>query len=195
VGAFVFAEPLVRLVYEGGAFAPEDTERVAALLRIFAFAVPAWIVQQIAVRGFYARGDTWRPMWLGTVIAALAVVLYFVLGQRYGAQGLAGAGVIGMSVNAAGTLLLLRVLHRGPSLEATLKTGLRAAAIAAGAGAVAYFVPPLGSGAIGAVVQLGVGGAVFGGVALFGVRLAGDAAQRAAVASILRRLRSRRPGA
>ena len=55
-----------------GASAPATRERVAGLLQIFALAVPAWIAQQIAVRGFYARGDTWRPMWLGTAIALAA---------------------------------------------------------------------------------------------------------------------------
>ena len=194
-GTFVFAEPLVRLVYEGGAFGPEDTERVSALLRILAFAVPAWIVQQIAVRGFYARGDTWRPMWLGTVIAALAVVLYFVLGQRYGAQGLAAAGALGMSGNAACTLLLLRAMHGGPSLEETLKTGLRAAGVAAAAGVVAWLVPPLGEGTLGALGELSIGGAVFAGVVLLGVQVAGDDSQRRAIEGILRRLRggTRRP--
>ena len=188
VATFVFAEPLVRLVYEGGRFDADDTARVAALLRIFAFAVPAWIAQQIAVRGFYARGDTWRPMWLGTVIAALAVVLYFVLGQRHGAPGLAAAGAIGMSVNAAATLLLLRVLHRGPSLEALAKTVSRAVAISAAAGAVAWLVPGLGTGAVGAVMHLTIGGAVFAGVALAGVQGFGDAPQREAVRAIARRL-------
>jgi putative peptidoglycan lipid II flippase len=191
VAAFVFAEPLVRLVFEGGRFGAEDTARVATLLRIFAFAVPAWIGQQISVRGFYARGDTWRPMWLGTVIASLAVLLYFWLGQQHGAPGLAAAGAIGMSINAGATLLLLRALHGGPSLDAIARTGARAVAIALAAGVVAMLVPSLGSGAIGAVMQLVVGGAVFGGVALVGVRMIGDAPQREAVGAVTRRLRRR----
>jgi putative peptidoglycan lipid II flippase len=191
VGAFVFATPLVRVVFEGRAFTSDDTERVAALLAIFAFAVPAWIVQQIAVRGFYARGDTWRPMWLGTVIAALAVVLYFWLGTQYGARGLALAGVIGMSINAGGTLLLLRALHGGPSLDALARTGARAVAIASVAGAVAFVLPSFGPGLAGALLDLAVGGAVFAALALFGVHIAGDEAQRGAIAAVTRRLRRR----
>jgi peptidoglycan biosynthesis protein MviN/MurJ (putative lipid II flippase) len=192
VGAFVFAGPLVHVVYEGRAFTPDDTARVAGLLEIFAFAVPAWIVQQIAVRGFYARGDTWRPMWLGTVIAALAVVLYFWLGSQYGARGLALAGVIGMSINAGGTLLLLRALHGGPSLDALARSGARAVAIAGVAGAVAFVLPSFGPGLAGALLDLGVGGAVFAALALFGVHTAGDEAQRGAIAAVTRRLRRRR---
>ncbi len=195
VAAFVFATPLVRVVYEGGEFTPEDTLRVAGLLAIFAFAVPAWIVQQIAVRGFYARGDTWRPMWLGTVIAALAVVLYFWLGNQYGARGLAAAGAIGMSINAGGTLFLLRALHGGPSLDALARTGTRAVAIAGVSGTVAFVIPPFGTGLVGALLDLAVGGAVFGGLALLGIQAVGDAPQREAVAAVLRRLMRRSRGA
>jgi hypothetical protein len=130
-------------------------------------------------------------MWLGTVIASLAVLLYFWLGQQHGAPGLAAAGAIGMSINAGATLLLLRALHGGPSLDAIARTGARAVAIALAAGVVAMLVPSLGSGAIGAVMQLVVGGAVFGGVALVGVRMIGDAPQREAVGAVTRRLRRR----
>ncbi len=112
--AFGFAEPIVRLLYEGGRFGASDTQRVAGLLQLFALAVPAWIGQQIAVRGFYARGETWQPMWLGTAIAVAAAGLYWTLGQRYGATGLAVAGVLAMNVNALATLALLRGATAGP---------------------------------------------------------------------------------
>ncbi len=185
---FVFAEPLVSLVYEGGRFSAADTQRVADLLRIFAFAVPAWIGQQIAVRGFYARGDTWRPMWLGTAVALAAAALYFALGQRWGAPGLAVAGAIAMTFNAIATLALLRVLHGGPSLAALAQTAVRAAGIAVIAGVASAALPPQGSGGTGAVMELAFGGAVFGGVALAGIQLAGDPSQRDAVRVIARRL-------
>jgi putative peptidoglycan lipid II flippase len=188
-GAFVFAEPLVRVVYEGGRFEAADTARVATLLRIFAFAVPAWVTQQIAVRGFYARGDTWRPMWLGSAVALAALAPYFWLGQRLGAPGLALAGAAGMSVSALATLALLRRLHGGPSLGALGVTALRAAAVAALAGAVAAAVPPAGSGALGALLQLALGGAVFGAAAVAGLYWFGDPSQRAALRALMRPLR------
>ncbi|RIL01333.1 MAG: murein biosynthesis integral membrane protein MurJ, partial [Proteobacteria bacterium] len=106
--AFACAEPLVRFVYRHGAFTADDALRVGALLSVFALAVPAWILQQIALRSFYARGDTWRPMALGTAIALLAIPLYLTLARALGAPGLAAAGAIGMSVNALATLVLAR---------------------------------------------------------------------------------------
>jgi putative peptidoglycan lipid II flippase len=189
----LFAEPIVRLLYEGGRFAAADTQRVAGLLQIFALAVPAWIAQQIAVRGFYARGETWQPMWLGSAIAVVAAGLYWMLGQRYAAPGLAVAGMIGMNVNAIATLALLRGRHGGPSLAAMASTAARATGVAGIAALAAAAVPPLGSGRIGAALDLAVGGAVFALVALAGVQLVGDDSMRGALRAIARRVfRSRK---
>ena len=63
-----------------------------------------------------------------------AVPLYLELGPRYGAEGLAAAGVIGMSVNAVLTLWLLRRVHGGPplgELRATLARALLLTLLAA----------------------------------------------------------------
>jgi putative peptidoglycan lipid II flippase len=187
-GAFVFAEPIVRLLFEGGRFDAADTRRVADLLQIFAFAIPAWIAQQIAGRGFYARGHTWALMWLGSAIALCAAGLYWMLGQRDGAAGLAMAGAIAMNVNAVATLGYLRARYGGPSLGAVAHTMARAAGIAVVAALAAAFVPPIGSGRLGAAADLAVGGALFAAIAIAGVQLAGDPPLRNAVRAIGRRL-------
>ena len=142
VGAAVLsatAVPFVRFAYERGEWAPGDTAVVASLLQILSFAVPGWIVQQIAVRAFYARGDTWRPMILGTVIVLLAVPLYRGLALTFGVEGLAWAGVLGMTVNAAATLTLARRRHGAPRVGAILTSGLRSAVLAGISWVCAHF--------------------------------------------------------
>jgi putative peptidoglycan lipid II flippase len=194
---FVLADPLVTLLYERGRFAAEDTARVVALLRIFSFAVPAWVVQQIAVRAFYARGDTWRPMLLASAIALPAAALYWLLGARCGPQGLAAAGVIGMSASALATLLLARRLHGGPSLRPLLAALLRAAGATAFAGFVAQvgsmWLRLPGAGAAGALLVLAGGGALYAVAGFAALRVAGDPPLRAAVQRVLRA--QRRAGA
>jgi putative peptidoglycan lipid II flippase len=190
--AAAFAEPIVRVVYERGRFAAEDTAAVASLLRIFVWAVPAWILQQIAVRPFYARGDTWRPMLLGTGVAVLAVPLYLVLGERHGGPGLAAAGAIGMSANALATILLARRLHGAPALGALLASALRAGAIAAAAGlAAGRLAPDPGEGLAAALLHLGLGGAIFAAVALALIPLLGDESLRSFSKRAAARLRRR----
>jgi putative peptidoglycan lipid II flippase len=194
VAFFVLAEPIVTLLYQRGAFSEADSAGVVALLRIFAFVVPAWVIQQIAVRAFYARGDTWRPMLLTTAIALAAAALYWVLGGRYGAPGIAWAGVIGMSASALATLLVARHLHAGPALWPVVTTGLRAmlaAALAgvAAAGALSALPLPALGGAAAALLDLTLGGVIYAGAAFAAVQLFGDPPMRAMLRQALRRLR------
>jgi putative peptidoglycan lipid II flippase len=188
--AIALAEPIVTVVFQRGHFTAADTEHVAWLLQVLALAVPAWVVQQIAVRGFYSRRDTWRPMLLGSAVALAAIPLYLVLGPRYGAPGLAAAGVIGMSANAVVTLPLLRRVHGGPRLGELRATFARALLLAVLAAVAAHWAAGWAAmRASGALVQLSLGLAAFAAVALPGVFVLGDAAMREAVRRGLVRLR------
>ena len=175
-GLFAFAHPVVVVIMETGRFGVEDSERVAGLLTIFAVAVPAWILQQIVVRAFYARGQMWFPMALGTGIALAFIPLYQMLGTD--AEGLAIAGAIGMATSALVTLALARVRHGGPSLGPLGSSALRSlliAAVAAGIGGWAggRFSSPL--------ANLAFGGTVFAALCVVGVRWIGDAPLRDAL--------------
>jgi putative peptidoglycan lipid II flippase len=182
---------LVALVYEHGAFTAADTATVAAILSVLALAVPAWIGQQIAVRAFYARGDTWRPMLLGTVVAAAAIPLYLVLGEQLGVLGLAAAGFLGMTVNACATIALARRLHGAPPLAVLFTSTARAAvvAVAAGVGAGFATIDPVPDSTAGLLANLLAKGLVFAGIALAGVAMIGGEATREAVRRVLRRRR------
>lgn len=188
------AAPLVELVYHRGAFTAVDAVRVTWLLTIFSAAVPAWVAQQIAVRGFYARGQTWRPMLLGTGFALGAIPIYLVFGWRYGVEGLAGAGVVAMTGNALATLGYARWLHGGPAIGPIFVSGLRAVGIGAGAGIAAHAATRGRTGTLGALIDLGIGGGVFAAVAGLGIALLGDAALRSMVSGLGRRFGSRRAG-
>ncbi len=187
---FVLAQPLVRVVYQRGAFTVPDTATVAGILSLLSLAVPAWIGQQIAARAFYARGDTWRPMLLGTAVALAAIPLYLILGQRFGVRGLAIAGATGMSVNALATLALARWLHGAPDFGRLFATAARAAMIAVVAAAAAHYVlllQPGSQGMVGALVDLVSGGSVFAASAVLGIAVLGDQPMRDLLRRILRR--------
>jgi putative peptidoglycan lipid II flippase len=184
VGLYVFAHPVVATLIETGRFSAADSDRVAAVLMIFAIAIPAWITQQIAVRAFYARGQMWFPMLLGTAVAGAFIPVYFALGTS--AEGLAVAGVIGMTASAALTLGLARQRHGGPTLLPLAATGLRAAGIAAVAGVVAGWA---GSLVQGGPATLALGGTVFAALSLAGATWLGDEPMRAAAGRALALLR------
>lgn len=188
-GCFALARPLVHLVYQHGAFAAADSGEVAAILALLCFAVPAWIAQQIIVRAFYARADTWRPMLLGTAVAIASIPLYLALGRRDGVRGLALAPAIGMTVGALATLAWARRLHGAPALGRLLATTARAALIAVPAAALVRWLfgaPPGSTPAALAAASLGT--ALFGALSAGGIAVFGDEPTRDLLRLLQRRL-------
>ena len=82
VGCLAFGPLLVEVLFQHGRFSADSAERAGQLLQIMALAVPAWVAQQVAVRAFYAREDTWRPMILSSGIALAAIPLYLFLSDQ-----------------------------------------------------------------------------------------------------------------
>ncbi|MGE0517906.1 MAG: murein biosynthesis integral membrane protein MurJ [Candidatus Binatia bacterium] len=192
-GCFALARPLTQVVYQRGAFTAADTAVVAGILALLCFAVPAWIAQQIAARAFYARGDTWRPMLLGTAVALAAIPLYLALARAHGVRGLALAGVIGMSANALGTLAWARRLHGAPALSSLLRTVARSALAAVPAAAIVrWALPAEPVSAVAALLELAAGGAVFIALVTAGAWIVGDPILRAVLARLFTRLRTAR---
>jgi putative peptidoglycan lipid II flippase len=188
-GFHVFAMPLVEFLYEHGRFTAEATLPVAALLAILSLAVPGWVAQQIGVRAFYAREEMWRPMLLGTAIVVLALPLYFTLGQRAGAPGLAWAGVVAISFNSVVTLVWARMRFGAPDLMRVALGVSRSVGVALASalvGGLAAEQVPVGLGAFG---ELAAGGAAFGVTALILGRLVGEAGINNVVLYRLRRNR------
>ncbi len=187
------AEPLVEIVWRHGRFTQEAAQNVAAIFGVFALGIPGWVTQQVAVRAFFAREDTWRPMILGSAFALSAIPLYLLMREEWGARGLAGAGALAMTANALATLLWARARHGAPDLAALASTAARATAIAAVAWLAADFVQLGQPGRTGAFVDLALGGSAIAVVALLGVRVLGDEAMREAGRGLIARLRRARP--
>lgn len=70
-GLIGIATPLVALIYERGAFTPEDAAQVARVLAIFAVGLPAFGATKLLTDAFFALGST-RPPLLVAGIGTLA---------------------------------------------------------------------------------------------------------------------------
>jgi putative peptidoglycan lipid II flippase len=95
------AIPIVRVLYERGEFDAADTVATAGTLVLFAVGLPAWGLQQILARGFYAREEMWAPVIIGTLATAAAVPIYWGLQQALGVDGLALASSISIVLYTA----------------------------------------------------------------------------------------------
>jgi putative peptidoglycan lipid II flippase len=195
-GLFALAEPAVAFVYVRGAFTLADAAPVAEALCVFACAVPGWILQTLAVRPFYARGEMWRPMLLASAVSLAVIPLYLALGERLGGTGLALAGTLSITTSALVTLGFARRWHGAPSLRALLATALRTLAAAAPAAWAAHAAAEAtsaraGTGTLGAALALAAGGSAFAALALPLAWRFGDAPTRDALLRVARRLRRR----
>jgi putative peptidoglycan lipid II flippase len=106
----VMSEPIVRVLYERGAFAATNgTPTVSAVLAIFGLGLPAFVLIKAFTPGYFAREDTRTPMYFAAISVAVNVSTALTLFPSMGASGIATASAIAGWVNA---LLLLAVLIR-----------------------------------------------------------------------------------
>jgi putative peptidoglycan lipid II flippase len=111
VALFVAAHPIVRVLFEHGAFTPLDATATAAMLAALALGLPAFVLIKVFHPGFFAREDTKTPMLYAgigmTANVALSLTLFVVLG----AVGIAIATAIAGWLQAA--LLAFTLKQRG----------------------------------------------------------------------------------
>jgi putative peptidoglycan lipid II flippase len=81
-GLMLVAEPLSAVVLEGRAFTAEDTRATAWILLGYAPAVWAYSLNQVLVRGFYARGDSMTPVRIAMGLVGLNLLLNLAARDR-----------------------------------------------------------------------------------------------------------------
>ncbi|MDR1759671.1 MAG: murein biosynthesis integral membrane protein MurJ [Fibrobacter sp.] len=91
----VLAFPVVRILFERGAFTRETSEFVAELLRWYLPASLGMCLQAVLIRSFYASEQMWTPTLLNTGIFALTIPLYLLAGERFGIYSVPFIGALG----------------------------------------------------------------------------------------------------
>jgi putative peptidoglycan lipid II flippase len=89
----VLAEPIVRLLFERGAFKADATQRVALALMCLAPGLVAFSTVNIFARAFYALGDTQTPMKIsiGCLMLNLAIAAALIVPFKQGGLGIANS--------------------------------------------------------------------------------------------------------
>jgi putative peptidoglycan lipid II flippase len=157
----VLADPMIRLIYQRGAFDAHETEVVATALFWFAFSLPTNGLFLLLTRTFFSLQRPWVPTGIAlgnlVVTAGTALALYHL-----GVGGIVASTAIatGASVVAQG-VILRRLLH-GLELGRLLSAAIRITIAAAGLAAIGWIVwdvldQALGRGLLGQIVSLGVG--------------------------------------
>ncbi|MBF0126206.1 MAG: murein biosynthesis integral membrane protein MurJ [Magnetococcales bacterium] len=126
VGMIVMREPMLALLFERGAFAPETTHLTANALLAYSVGLIALSTVKVTAPAFYAMQDTRTPVRIAMICMAFNMVMNVVLMFPLQHVGLALATSLGGFLNAG---LLLRALRRkagftpGSALGVTLLKG------------------------------------------------------------------------
>jgi putative peptidoglycan lipid II flippase len=170
------AEPMIRLVYQRGAFDPAQTAVVSTALFWFAFSLPTNGVYLLQTRTFFSLQRPWQATGLATVDLVVSAVAALLLYKPFGVGGIVAGTGIGTSTAVVAQAFILRREFDGLELRRLFSTAGRitlASAALAGAGWLVWDVldAVLGRGLGGQIVSLGAGLAVGGIVYLAAARL------------------------
>ena len=143
VALFLLSEPIIRVLFERGAFGDAETEASALALTAYAVGLPAYVLVKVLAPAFFARKDTTTPVKIAGVAVALNIVLSIALMIPFAHVGIAFATAIASWFNAS--LLALGLWRRHDLvLDARLKRRLPRMALASLAmGGLAFWAAQL----------------------------------------------------
>lgn len=89
VGVMIFAEPVVRLLFERGAFDTQALAMTSSALFFYSIGMIGYGLREIVARAFYSLHDTKTPMINGAIAMIINIVLNVILSVYLGINGLA----------------------------------------------------------------------------------------------------------
>jgi putative peptidoglycan lipid II flippase len=138
IALFLAAEPIMRVLFERGAFTAVDTRATSSMLAAFALGLPAYVMIKVLHPSFFAREDTKTPMIFAGIAMAANVVLSLTLFLLIGATGIAIATTLSGWLNVA--LLAAKLRERdGLVLDRTFRRRLAGIVAASAAMGVVVF--------------------------------------------------------
>ncbi len=155
------SEPMIRLVYQRGAFDSAETDVVATALWWFAFSLPTNGLFLLLTRTFFSLQRPWVPT--GIALGNLAVTALAALGLYHlGVGGIVASTAIATAASVVAQGVILRRLLDGLELRRLISAAVRISVAAAGLAAISWVVwdvldQVLGRGLGGQIVSLGVG--------------------------------------
>jgi putative peptidoglycan lipid II flippase len=111
VALFIASWPIMRVLFERGAFTTVDARATADMLAALAPGLPAYVLIKVLQPSFFAREDTKTPMIYAGIAMTANVALCFVLFVILGAVGIAIATSLTGWINVV--LLAMELRRRG----------------------------------------------------------------------------------
>jgi putative peptidoglycan lipid II flippase len=139
VALFLAADPIMRVLFERGAFTAVDARATASMLAALALGLPAYVLIKVLHPSFFAREDTKTPMILAGIGMAVNIVLSLTLFLLIGATGIALATTLSGWIHVALLIGTLRE-REGFALDRTFRRRFASILAASAAMGGAIFV-------------------------------------------------------
>ena len=111
-GLFVLSEPIVRLLFQRGAFDASATRLTAACVQMYCLGLIGQALFPIFHRVFYAFKDTRTPLVVGVAMIVINAVTDWLFGMWFGAAGIALSTTAAVTVGSIMDALLVRRFFR-----------------------------------------------------------------------------------
>jgi putative peptidoglycan lipid II flippase len=112
-GLVILAQPIVRLLFQRGAFDAVATHLTAACVQMYCLGLLGQALFPVFHRVFYSFKDTRTPLIVGVVMIAINAVTDWLFGRWFGAPGIALSTTAAVTVGTIMDALLVRRFFRG----------------------------------------------------------------------------------
>ena len=154
IGSMVAAEPIVRLLYQRGAFDETSVRLTSQSLACYAIGFPALALSRVLTRTFISLKDTWTPTIQSLLRIAVKVLLSWVLIQQFAHIGLALAESFSQILRTLLMFFLLPKEVKGQEEWNTIKSFAQTLAAGVLMGFVVYLVREQITGLFSVPVEL-----------------------------------------
>jgi putative peptidoglycan lipid II flippase len=187
-----FSTPIIRLLFEHGAFTTQDTNATSAIMRVYAFGLLGQAAVVVLSRSYYSAGRSiWYPALVMSAGLGATALIGVVLLPLWQGMAIAAGNAVGITLTAGLLLKGLRTRGMWISMSAVARSMVRLVLLASVAGAAGWLATqPLAE--LPTVVTLLAGGLVVGAVFLLLAALTGVEEMRPLVAWTMQRRATRR---
>jgi putative peptidoglycan lipid II flippase len=156
------SDPMIRLIYQRGAFNAAETTVVATALFWFAFSLPTNGLYLLQTRTFFSLQRPWQATSLAAIDLVVSAVAALVLYKPFGVGGIVAGTGIGTTAAVVAQAVILRREFGGLEFSRLFSTAARITLASAALAAVGWLVwdlldEALGRGLVAQIISLGVG--------------------------------------
>jgi putative peptidoglycan lipid II flippase len=161
VGLFILARPIIALLFERGAFTPNDTTATALALQCYLIGLPFAAIDQPLVFAFYARKNTLTPNLVQFVAVGIYLIVALALMASLGFIALVLANSAMLTGHALIMLWLTHTRLGGLGQSALMATTTKILIASLTMGAVVFVIAGMFSSivlqvSVSAIVAIGV---------------------------------------